>query len=241
MVSELEGFRTKILQTEKIAAWQEIARRMAHEIKNPLTPIKLSAQRIIKRYQTDPDSFGTMLEPAIDTIINEVESLNRLLAEFSDFARLPAPMIAKENLSSMIEEVISVYAGSYPRVGLHLDGVDPDIVLDVDRNQIKRAFANILKNSFDSISDSGTISIRTDLVRKGKYRYCRIQVKDTGTGIDPEHHEKVFNPYFTTKEKGTGLGLPIVERIVFDHNGRIWFESQPGDGTTFFIDLPTGT
>ncbi len=111
-------------------------------------------------------------------------------------------------------------------------------MLWADKSQIKQVFINLFKNAFEAITGEGRVTVRADLVRKGNTQYCRIQVQDTGRGIDAEYHNQVFNPYFTTKETGTGLGLPIVERIIFDHKGQIWFETSPGVGTTFFIDLP---
>jgi two-component system, NtrC family, nitrogen regulation sensor histidine kinase NtrY len=238
MMAELEQSRYKLLQTEKIAAWQEIAQRMAHEIKNPLTPIKLSAQRILYRFREGHENFNQILEPAVESIIDEVENLNNLLEEFRNFARLPAPQIEMVNLLELIQEAISVYADSYPEKEVHIEDVESGLNLPVDRGQIRQVFSNLLKNAFEAIDGKGTVTVRTDLVRKTNKQYCRIQVNDTGSGIDPDFHGQVFNPYFTTKEGGTGLGLPIVERIIFDHNGHIWFETEKDAGTTFLIDLP---
>ncbi len=238
MMGELERSRYKLLQTEKISAWQEIARRMAHEIKNPLTPIKLSAQRILRRYHEKSDTFGEILEPAVESIIQEVDNLNNLLEEFRTFSRLPAPQIENEHLYSVIQEVLAVYADSYPNIRVSLNNVDQQTVLPLDRGQMRQVFSNLFKNAFEATDETGSITVRTDLVRKQNKGYCRIQVQDSGKGIDPEHHGQVFNPYFTTKPDGTGLGLPIVERIIFDHKGQIWFETEKGVGTTFIIDLP---
>ncbi len=238
MMGELERSRHKLLQTEKISAWQEIARRMAHEIKNPLTPIKLSAQRILHRYYEKREDFGDILEPAVASIIEEVDNLNNLLEEFRTFSRLPAPQIEEENLYSLIQEVLAVYADSYPNIAVNLENVDTQIVLPIDRGQMRQVFSNLFKNAFEAIEAGGSVSVRTGLVRKQDKRYCRIQVQDSGKGIGPDFHGQVFNPYFTTKADGTGLGLPIVERIIFDHKGQIWFESELGAGTTFIMDLP---
>ena len=238
MMAELERSRYKLLQTEKISAWQEIAQRMAHEIKNPLTPIKLSAQRILYRFRDGSENFEEILEPAVKSIIEEVENLNNLLQEFRTFSRLPAPQLKNENLRSIVEEVLAIYAGSYLHVSTDITGVDSELIVPIDRAQIRQVFSNLIKNAFEAIKDVGDLAIRSDLVRKGNTQYCRIQIKDTGTGIDASVHGQVFNPYFTTKDGGTGLGLPIVERIIFDHNGQIWFETEKGVGTTFIIDLP---
>ena len=240
MISELERSRKKLLQTEKIAAWQEIAQRLAHEIKNPLTPIKLSAQRIQRRYGADPEIFEEVLEKGVTSIITEVDNLSELLQEFRDFSRLPAPYLQSTNISLLIREVVGTYAEHYPLVTVDLSGLENVPEVPLDRGQMKRVFSNLIKNAFESIDGEGAVSLRYDLVRKGNTSYSRIRLEDTGAGIKAEDQNQVFNPYFTTKTGGTGLGLPIVERIIFDHKGQIWFESDEGAGTTFFIDLPLG-
>ena len=237
MVSELELSRDNYVHTEKVTAWQEIAQRMAHEIKNPLTPIKLSAQRILKKYKNDPDSIDTILEPAVDAIINEVENLTELLSQFKDFARMPTPLKESIHLKSLVSEVSLLYSESYSRITLNLDELENTELLG-DRGQIKRVFSNLISNALDAITNTGSVTIRSEIIRKGKNHYCRIMITDTGTGIESKMKKLIFNPYFTTKEGGTGLGLPIVERIVADHKGVIWYESEKGVGTTFFIELP---
>jgi nitrogen fixation/metabolism regulation signal transduction histidine kinase len=238
MVMELEKSRLKSMQTEKVAAWQEIAQRLAHEIKNPLTPIKLSAQRILKRYGEDAVDFGEVLHSSVDSIIREVDGLDALLTEFRNFSRLPAPQPQPVILKDLILEASATYRHKGENVSIHCEEVPGDIRLSLDPGQIKQVFANLITNSIDAMPGGGDITFRADLIKKGNTRYCRIQVEDTGCGIAPENFSQVFNPYYTTKSFGTGLGLSVVERIVFDHKGQIWFESHPGVGTTFFIDLP---
>jgi two-component system nitrogen regulation sensor histidine kinase NtrY len=238
MVSELERHRTKITQTEKIAAWQEIAQRLAHEIKNPLTPIKLSAQRILRKHESDPAELSRILVPAVNAIIQEVDNLNALLTEFRNFARQPSPRFETVRLLELIEDSSSAYRSSFPLVRFHYEHIDPTILISADPGQIKQVFSNLFKNAVEAMEERGEIYIEADLVKKGNSHYCRVQVQDTGPGIDGEHRTQIFNPYFTTKPSGTGLGLAIVERIVFDHQGHIWFESEVNAGTTFFIDLP---
>ena len=238
MMSELENSRRTTIQTEKVTAWQEIAQRLAHEIRNPLTPIKLSAQRILRRFQTDPQSIGDVLEPSVQAIVREVANLDLLLKEFRAFARLPSPSRLPVRLMPLLQEISSAYTGGYPEITFDYSSFDPEIELPLDREQISRVFTNLFKNSLEAMEGKGTISLRSDLVRKGNTSYCRIQVEDSGCGIADEAQREVFNPYFTSKSDGTGLGLPIVERIIFDHQGQIWFESASGVGTTFFIDLP---
>lgn len=238
MVSELDRSRTKILQTEKVTAWQEIAQRLAHEIKNPLTPIRLSAERILKKFFNKPEDMGKMIEPAIDVIIKEVDNLNNLLKEFRDFASLPEPKPEALVIKDLIRDCSLLYSNSVAEIEIDCSDIPDDIVLNVDKNQMTQVFTNLLKNAVEAMDQAGEIFIRGDIIRKGNKNFCRLQIQDTGTGIDEEEHDKVFHPYFTTKSQGTGLGLSIVERIIFDHNGQIWFESQKDVGTTFFIDLP---
>lgn len=237
MVSELELSRTNLAHTEKVSAWQEIAQRMAHEIKNPLTPIKLSAQRILKKYKNSPDSMETILEPAVDAIIKEVENLTELLTKFKDFAKMPSPVKEDIELNNLITEVSVLYSESYPDITLNFEGLE-NISLKGDKGQIQRVFSNLISNAFEAIRGTGTVTVRTETVRKGNTLYCRIQMTDTGSGIDSDLKKQIFDPYFTTKEGGTGLGLPIVERIISDHKGLIWYESELKVGTTFYIELP---
>ena len=242
MTAELENSRKKILQTEKITAWQEIARQLAHELRNPLTPIKLSSERILRKYKTDPENIGRVIESAVPGIIQEVNALDNMLSKFRDFSRLPAPILRRANLTALLSETVDSYRNSYSKIEFVFNRGPDDIYLALDSEQMKRVFSNLVKNACEAIEDyPGRISIQTDLVRKGNSSYCRIRIQDTGTGIEAENHEQVFSPYFTTKTEGSGLGLPIVERIIFDHKGQIWFETDKGHGTTFFIDLPMET
>ncbi len=238
MVAELSHSRKKLVQAEKITAWQEIAQRLAHEIKNPLTPIKLSAQRILKKFRDRREEFDYMLEPAVTSIIDEVDNLNDLLLEFREFARLPGPKLERINVKNLVKEVSSIYRNLSRRVRFDYSHIDEDMVFLADRNQMKQVFANLFKNAIRAMPEGGDILISSDIVKKENKNYCRIWIKDTGIGIEDELKSKVFDPYFTTKKDGTGLGLAIVERIVFDHNGLIRFETQIGTGTTFIIDLP---
>ncbi|MBN1411443.1 MAG: HAMP domain-containing protein [Spirochaetales bacterium] len=240
MVAELEASKKKLVHAERHAAWQEIAKRLAHEIKNPLTPIRLSAERILKKYHGDREGFELMLDSAISAIINEVNNLDRLLIEFKEFTRLPDLKKEKVNLKDLFAEVAEIYRSVSQNVTIDLDLLNESVVLNIDPNQIKHVIGNLFKNSIHAMPEGGKIVVNGDEVRKGLLRYFRLQIMDTGTGIDEEYRDMIFNPYFTTKKDGTGLGLSIVERIVFDHNGNIWFESKKGVGTTFFIDLPFG-
>ncbi len=240
MIGELENSREKLLHAEKIAAWQEIAQRLAHEIRNPLTPIKLSAQRILRKYETDPKGLVKILPSAVNAIISEVDNLDMLLKEFREFARLPNPVPQKIDLREIVEDVVGIFVGIGDSIDIDISGVKRGSMIIADPGQMKQVFNNLIKNAVDAVRDGGTIEIRADIIKKGGKDFWRIRIRDNGIGIDESLRDKIFDPYFTTKEMGTGLGLSIVERIVFDHNGSIWFESKRGIGTTFFIDLPVG-
>ena len=239
MIAELDHSRKKLLQAERITAWQEIAQRLAHEIRNPLTPIKLSAQRILKR-QGDGDDFRKVLDGSVSAIITEVEGLEKLLREFGEFAKLPVPQPKPIALKKLLEEVASVYTHLSGQVRIETQEVTEAIVLNVDRDQMKQVFANLFKNAIQAMPYGGLLSVRVDTVRKGHAAFYRIAVHDTGMGIEGKDIQKIFDPYFTTKKDGTGLGLAIAQRIIFDHNGNVWAESEKNEGTTFFIDLPMG-
>jgi len=239
MTAELAASRAKLLQTEKITAWQEIARRLAHELRNPLTPIRLSAERILRRSQTDPEHLVEIVEPAVGAILTEVVRLDALLKEFAGFARLPAPQKTIVSLKPLVEDLLATYRAAHPDLQATAEGLAADVKVIADPAQMEQVFANLFKNSVEAMGGSGRLTVVANLVKKGAASYCRIQIHDTGPGIPPDLRERVFQPYVTTKTEGTGLGLAIVERILFDHQGRVWFESQPGFGTTFFLDLPT--
>ena len=237
MMKELEVTRREILQTEKVSAWQEIAQRLAHEIRNPLTPIRLYSQRILTKVD-DETLPRDLIRKSTERILLEVDNLNNLLVEFREFARQRPPLVESLNFRGFIEELAEVYEGSYPNLTILTEHIPPDLILSFDPGQFRQVFNNLLTNSCIAMAGNGIIIIRTDLVKKGYSVYCRIQISDSGPGIPPEDQEKIFNPYYTTHEEGTGLGLSIVERIVFDHKGRIWVESSVGEGTAFYIDLP---
>jgi nitrogen fixation/metabolism regulation signal transduction histidine kinase len=249
MVSELSHSREKLKQSEKISAWQEIAQRLAHEIKNPLTPIKLSAQRILKKYSADPGSgagspgaaeFQRVLQASISSIVREVDNLNDLLVEFREFARLPMPRLQSVHLRELVGEVTQMYRNLSTEVLIDSSHISEDSVIRADPGQIKQVLANLIRNAVQAMPEGGEVSIRSAVVNKEDRRFCRIWIKDSGSGIPEEIRGRVFEPYFTSKAEGAGLGLAIVERIVFDHDGNIWFETQEEVGTTFIIDLPLG-
>jgi nitrogen fixation/metabolism regulation signal transduction histidine kinase len=238
MVQDLEKSRAALVKAEKISIWQNMAQQLAHEIKNPLTPIKLSAERVLRRWRNEPKRIDEILESSMLAIIQETEGLSTLLTEFRTLSKPMEPSESWTKLRETAEEAISPYRSSHPAVEFSTEHIGNDIAVKIDKHRISQVLTNIIINAIDAMNGRGLIEIRTDLVKKRETRYCRLSIRDTGKGITKQEGSLIFTPYFTTKESGTGLGLPIVERIVHDHGGTIWFNSAEGMGTTFFIDLP---
>ncbi|MDR2747372.1 MAG: HAMP domain-containing protein [Treponema sp.] len=241
MVRNLEKSKEALVKAEKISIWQNMAQQLAHEIKNPLTPIKLSAERVLRRWRNEPDRVGEILEGSMLAIIQEVEGLSTLLTEFRTLSRPMENSQSYTELREVVEESAAPYKISHPNVRFELNHAGAGITVKIDKHRMNQILSNIFINAIDAMDGEGLIEIRTDLVKKRESRYCRLSIRDTGKGISKQEGPLVFTPYFTTKETGTGLGLPIVERIVNDHDGSIWFNSAEGMGTTFFIDLPVET
>ena len=238
MVQDLEKSRAALVKAEKISIWQNMAQQLAHEIKNPLTPIKLSAERVLRRWRNEPERLGEIVEDSMLAIVQETEGLSTLLNEFRTLARPMEPSVSRIKFGMAMPELISAYQSSHPQIVFDVTRAAEDIVIKIDKSRFHQIFTNLILNAIDAMDATGSIEIRTDIVTKKGLRFCRISVKDSGGGISRQDAALVFTPYFTTKESGTGLGLPIVERIVNDHGGSIWFNSDDGAGTVFFVDLP---
>jgi two-component system nitrogen regulation sensor histidine kinase NtrY len=225
-----------LLKAQKAAAWQEVARRIAHEIKNPLTPIQLSAQRLRKKALEEAPDLRAVVDEATSAIINEVTSLKTMVDEFSSFARMPIPQPEVLDLQDVLREVIQLYQGAYREVQIH-PHFAPDLPLGyADRNQMKRVFTNLFENAIEAVSKRGTIWVSTGMSEHPPK--IRIEISDDGAGIHPDDRDKLFVPYFSKTKSGTGLGLAIVQRIVSDHNGQIRVADRRPRGTTFVVELP---
>jgi nitrogen fixation/metabolism regulation signal transduction histidine kinase len=238
MVQDLDKSRTALVKAEKISIWQSMAQQLAHEIKNPLTPIKLSAERVLRRWRNEPERIGEILESSMLAIIQETEGLSTLLTEFRTLSKPTEPSQTWTRLKELVEETAGPYLVSHPGVQFEMAHVDADISVKIDRHRISQILTNLIINAIDAMDGKGIIEIRADQVKKRDRAYCRLSIRDSGRGISRENGSFIFTPYFTTKKTGTGLGLPIVEQIVNDHGGAIWYNSAEGMGTTFFIDLP---
>lgn len=227
---------SELIKAQKAAAWREVAQRIAHEIKNPLTPIQLSAQRLRKKFQDKAPDFDRICDESTQVIINEVGSLKQMLDEFSKFARMPAPHMTMNSLDDVVKEVVALYESAHREVECVVT-LDPDLPpFNFDREQIKRALVNLCDNGIHAMNHKGHLWIQTRY--DTKQRRAVVTVADEGIGIAPEDQDKLFVPYFSRKKTGTGLGLAIVRRIVTDHDGQIYAGNHQPKGALFTFELP---
>jgi two-component system nitrogen regulation sensor histidine kinase NtrY len=227
---------TELIKAQQLAAWNEAARRIAHEIKNPLTPIRLSAERLLRKHQQGDPGLGRAIEEGVEIIVREVVTLQGMVDEFSRYARMPRPHPAPVDLSRLVGETVHLYRNL--KAGVEVEG-DVDAGLTavwIDGEQIRRALINLLDNAVEATEAPGQVRIAAHPVNG----HLEIQVADTGRGIPAESKEKLFLPYYSTKGRGTGLGLAIVHRIVADHQGAIRVEDNAPRGTVFTVELPMG-
>jgi signal transduction histidine kinase len=241
MTEDLKDTRERIVNAEKDAAWREMAKQIAHEIKNPLTPMRLSAQHILRAFRDQNEGFDEILTRGIETIIRQTESLTRIAGEFSAFARLPIRELTKTDVAAVAREVAGLYSGlSEITVIEEIEDTAPVLA---DREELKRVLLNLAGNAVHAMeSGGGTLTIRSGLVRTrfgGEVReLVEVSIRDTGVGIPPEHVEQLFKPNFSTKTGGTGLGLAISKAVIEGIGGHIVVESKPGVGSEFTVRLP---
>lgn len=229
---------SEIEKAQRMAAWREVARRIAHEVKNPLTPIQLSAQRLKKRYGDILDGEDSeIFDECTEMIITQVEELKRLVNEFSNFARMPAANPAPSDINKIINEALSLYRETHKEVDFVFNDSKEVPVFNLDREQIRRVMINLFDNAIEAIEGKGKVVV--DLHYDNILKMVRIEVVDNGRGISPENKARLFEPYFSTKKQGTGLGLAIVSTIITDHNGFIRVKDNKPKGTKFIIELPT--
>jgi two-component system, NtrC family, nitrogen regulation sensor histidine kinase NtrY len=233
MTDDLRSTTEQLVATERVAAWQEVARRLAHEIKNPLTPIQMSLETLIAAHDAQHPEFQRLFKESAGAVLEEVARLRRIVDEFSRFARLPKPQLQPVDLSELASSVLSLY--SSPREGVALThSLEPGLQVRADRDQLTQVVLNLLKNAEEAISAKGRIQLRTRSVNGA----ALLEVEDSGPGIKPEQRAKVFEPYFTTKEGGTGLGLAIASRICIEHGGKLEVDNAPQGGAVFTLSLP---
>ncbi len=231
MVSELEENRKQIIEAEKKLIWREIARVMAHEIKNPLTPIRLSIERLEQKYLENSENIDTIFCDTIKIVKEEINNLQMLVRRFSDFAKMPEPNPGYYDLSEQLNEILNLYKNQH--------NIHQEIKKDLpdfygDKMQMRQVFINLTQNALQAIDKNGKLTIGA----KFENLNFIIAFTDNGSGIDKIDIEKIFEPYFTTKRKGTGLGLAVVKRIIENHSGTIKVKSEKGKGTEFTIFVP---
>lgn len=227
---------TQLLKAQRMAAWREVARRIAHEIKNPLTPIQLSAERMRRRYRDRLEDDAEVFEECTKTIIHEADGLKNMVNEFSNFARMPAANPEPSDLNGIIREALVWYQEAHEDIRFGFDGGDDIPTLELDRDQMRRVMINLFENAVAAIDNGGEIRVRSEYNRE--LEMVSISVSDNGQGIPEEAKTRLFEPYFSTKRGGTGLGLAIVNNIIADHNGYIRVKDNDPRGTRFIIELP---
>ncbi|MBN2408906.1 MAG: GHKL domain-containing protein, partial [Candidatus Aminicenantes bacterium] len=228
---------TQLIKAQKIATWKEVAQRVAHEIKNPLTPIQLSAERIIKMLKKQDPNSPRVIEEGAETIIQEARTIKSMVDEFSNFARMPKVELRPGDLRPLIAQAVGLFRGIFSQVEFETElASDLPVPLQLDPEQIKRAMINIFDNALEAMGKKGTIRVRA-FFEKNKQQVS-IEISDTGPGIAIEDKTKLFLPYFSTKKKGTGLGLAIVNQIIREHHGTIRVENLKPTGAKFTIQLP---
>lgn len=228
---------TQLINAQKIAAWKEVAQRVAHEIKNPLTPIQLSAERIIKNLQNNQKLPNDIIKEGASTIVQEAGAIKSLVDEFSNFARMPNIRLQPADMNDIITQTISLFKGIYTDIAFDTSfSSNLPSPVQVDPEQMKRVFINLIDNAIDAMNKKGNIKIVTSFEKNDPY--INIDITDSGPGISNEDKDKLFIPYFSTKKKGNGLGLAIVNQIISEHNGTIKVENNKPTGAKFCIRIP---
>ncbi len=226
---------TDVIKAQKALAWQEVARRIAHEIKNPLTPIKLSTERMLKKWEFKDEDFPQVFERSTRTIIREVDSLRSLVDEFSRFGKMPEINKSPTSLAGIIDEVVNLYR-DYKGFAITVSLPEALPLVDMDGEQFKRVLINLFENAFQAMNSGGKIEVAVDLDASANRVF--IDIADNGPGIREEDKEKLFLPYFSTKKGGTGLGLAIASRIIREHMGYLRVRDNEPSGTIFTIEMP---
>ena len=236
MTHELVEQRQRLLQAERVAAWRELARRLAHELKNPLFPLQITVENMQRARERYPDQFDEVFREGTATLLAELANLKQIIGRFSDFAKMPAPEMQPLDFNAMAAETMRLFDAQLANAR-----IVPSVLLDprlrpipADHEQMTRVLRNLVLNAVDAMPQGGTLTVRTTALPNGG---VRLEISDTGQGLTPEECERLFTPYYTTKTHGTGLGLAIVQSVISDHHGSISVESQPGKGATFRIEL----
>ena len=239
MTTELLTQRERLVQAERVAAWRELARRLAHELKNPLFPLQLTVENLVRARQQSPEQFDEVFPEDSRTLLAELGNLKTIVGRFSEFSKMPQPQLQPVQVNEVIKGVVQLLRAQFnapERAGVRCDmQLDAHLqTIAADAELLHRAISNLVLNALDAMQQGGVITLRT----RNESTQVRIEISDTGSGLTREECERIFTPYYTSKQHGTGLGLAIVQSVVSDHKGRISVQSQPGRGTTFVIELP---
>ena len=239
MTTQLTEQREQLVQAERVAAWRELARRLAHELKNPLFPLQTTVENLQRAKEQSPDQFEDVFRESTGILLSEIEHLKTIVGRFSDFAKMPQPELGPVQVNDVVRSVVKLFEAQFGAVGrppitseLHLEENLP--VIQADAGLLRRAIENLVLNAMDAMPAGGVLMLRTSHADSS----VELEISDTGGGLTPEECERLFTPYYTTKQHGTGLGLAIVQSVVSDHGGRISVESESGVGTSFRIRLP---
>jgi signal transduction histidine kinase len=240
MTAHLLEQRERAVQAERVAAWRELARRLAHELKNPLFPLQITVENLQRARENNPEEFDDVFTESTSTLLTELANLKTIIGRFSDFARMPPPQPETVDVNAIVSGVMKLFDAQFRgdgrrRIEPVLDLAAGGLLLEADPEQLRRALHNLVLNAMDAMPNGGTLRVRTEKHDSA----VRIQVSDSGQGLTSEECARLFTPYYTTKRHGTGLGLAIVQSVVSDHQGKISVSSEPGCGATFTIDLPT--
>jgi len=239
MTTELLEQKDRLVQTERVAAWRELARRLAHELKNPLFPLQLTVENLVRAREQNAQMFEEMFAESAETLLAEIANLKAIIGRFGEFSKMPQPMFQLVDLNDLIRGVHRLFQAQWREGGptaircdLALDPLLPQI--GGDSHLLHRALSNLVLNAMDAMPSGGTLTLRTRCAAGGVI----IDIADTGVGLSPEERDRIFTPYYTSKQHGTGLGLAIVQSVISDHLGKISVRSDGGRGTTFVIELP---
>ena len=234
MTGELMEQQNRALQAERVAAWRELARRLAHELKNPLFPLQITVENM-QRARSSPE-FDEVFQEGTRTLLDEVRNFKTIIGRFSDFAKMPAPQFEGVNVKAVIQDAVRLYEAQLAarNITVQRPASDHPLTIDADPDQLRRAFGNLTLNAIDAMPDGGVLTFAVTQLANT----VRIEVSDTGQGLTEEESSRLFTPYYTTKQHGTGLGLAIVQGVVSDHHGNISVHSGEGKGATFLIELP---